>query len=50
MATTLKVGDHGELVKRLQAALISYGYNLGTSGADGGFGDRTKVAVNGLPK
>jgi Putative peptidoglycan binding domain len=55
MAITLKVGDHGELVKRLQAALISYGYDLGPIGADGGFGNRTKVAVmdfqgkHGLP-
>jgi hypothetical protein len=45
MATTLKTGDRGELVKRLQAALISLSYDLGPDGADGAFGDRTKVAV-----
>jgi Putative peptidoglycan binding domain len=45
MATTLKIGDRGELVKRLQAALISFGFNLGPTGADGGFGNRTKAAV-----
>ncbi len=45
IATTLKVGDHGELVKRLQTALMSSGYDLGPSGADGSFGERTKVAV-----
>src|SRR5437867_7391650 len=55
METTLKAGDRSELVKRLQAALISFGYDLGPSGADGGFGDRTKAAVksfqgaHGLP-
>ena len=55
MATTLKAGDSGELVKRLQAALIAFGYDLGPDGADGGFGDRTEAAVtdfqgsHGLP-
>ena len=45
MTTTLKPGDRGELVKRLQVALISFGYDLGLAGADGSFGDRTKAAV-----
>ncbi len=45
MATTLKIGDRGKLVKRLQAALISFGFDLGPAGADGGFGNRTKAAV-----
>ena len=45
MATTLKIGDRGELVKRLQAALISFGFDLGPVGADGGFGNRTKAVV-----
>jgi Putative peptidoglycan binding domain len=45
MATTLKPGDRGELVKRLQVALISFGYDLGPAGADGSFGDGTKAAV-----
>src|SRR5262249_50752271 len=45
MATTLKIGTRGELVKRLQAALISFGFDLGPTGADGGFGNLTKAAV-----
>jgi peptidoglycan hydrolase-like protein with peptidoglycan-binding domain len=49
MATTLKAGDRSELVKRLQAALISFGYDLGSTGADGEFGDRTTVAIESFP-
>jgi Putative peptidoglycan binding domain len=55
MATTLQSGAHGELVKRLQSALIGFGYDLGLAGADGSFGDRTRLAVasfqdaHGLP-
>jgi len=45
MATTLRSGDSGEPVKRLQKALIGYGYDLGSAGADGRFGDKTRVAV-----
>jgi hypothetical protein len=45
MATTLKSGDRGELVTRLQTALIGFGYDLGPAGADGRFGDRTTMAV-----
>ena len=45
MATTLQEGDSGELVKRLQATLISYGYDLDPTDANGDFGDRTKAAV-----
>lgn len=43
--TTLQKGDQGELVKRLQAALIGYGYELGPESADGDFGDNTELAV-----
>jgi hypothetical protein len=45
MAMTLRAGDRGELVKRLQTALISFGYDLGPAAADGTFGDGTKLAV-----
>src|SRR4030095_4532563 len=45
MATTVKPGDRGDLVTKLQAALIRFGYDLGPAGADGSFGDLTKVAV-----
>jgi hypothetical protein len=48
MPTTLKPGDNGVLVKRLQAALIGLGYDLGPSGADGDFGERTRAAVAGF--
>jgi len=48
MATTLKPGARGELVKRLQVALIGFGYDLGRAGADRSFGDDTKAAVEGF--
>jgi peptidoglycan hydrolase-like protein with peptidoglycan-binding domain len=44
MTTTLRPGESGELVKRLQGALVGYGY-LDAEGADGKFGARTKTAV-----
>ena len=48
MATSLKPGDRGELVKKLQRALIGFGYDLGRAGADESFGDATKAAVEGF--
>jgi hypothetical protein len=48
MAITLKPGDSGDLVKRLQAVLMGFGYDLGLGGADGTFGDRTRSAVAGF--
>jgi hypothetical protein len=56
MATTLKRGDKGVLVRRLQAALISMGFPVGAAGADGDFGLGTRSAVarfqaeRGLPE
>jgi len=45
MATTLKSGDRGDLVRKLQTALIQSGYDLDPYGADGRFGDQTTTAV-----
>ena len=42
---TLKNGDEGADVKELQTGLIRMGYNLGSWGADGDFGDCTEQAV-----
>lgn len=42
---TLKRGDKGEYVKKLQTALINLGYNCGNAGADGSFGSGTYDAV-----
>lgn len=42
---TLKKGDKGEYVKKLQTALIKLGYNCGSTGADGAFGSGTYDAV-----
>lgn len=42
---TLKKGMSGNDVKELQEALIKLGYDLGSSGADGKFGDKTFAAV-----
>lgn len=41
----LRIGSKGEAVRRLQQMLISLGYNLGSSGADGDFGQATYNAV-----
>ena len=46
----LRRGDKGEGVKRLQRALISAGYNVGSSGADGDFGKGTEYAVKSFQK
>jgi hypothetical protein len=45
MAKTLKLGDHGLYVIRLQAALIAMGFTVGSAGADGNFGSGTQSAV-----
>lgn len=41
----LSIGSSGEEVKKLQNALISAGYNVGSTGADGVFGKNTDAAV-----
>ena len=41
----LKKGSKGEEVKELQRRLIMEGYNCGSSGADGDFGEGTYNAV-----
>lgn len=41
----LRKGDEGSQVKALQALLIGYGYDLGRTGADGDFGEKTDKAV-----
>jgi hypothetical protein len=45
MATTLKTGSKGDEVKALQEFLISQGYDVGKTGADGIFGSNTAAAV-----
>jgi len=45
MATTLKTGSKGDEVKALQDFLISQGYDVGKTGADGIFGSNTAAAV-----
>lgn len=42
---TLRKGDKGSDVKAMQAMLISLGYDLGSTGADGNFGSKTEKAV-----
>lgn len=43
--TTYKRGDSGAGVKFLQEKLITLGYNVGSKGADGVYGGKTKNAV-----
>lgn len=52
MATynTLKKGSKGAEVKKLQESLISKGYDLGKTGADGDYGDITEAAVKQYQK
>jgi peptidoglycan hydrolase-like protein with peptidoglycan-binding domain len=56
MARTLKRGDRGVYVERLQAALIATGFPVGAAGPDGDFGGGTESAVRrfqaerGLPE
>ena len=45
LTKTLKPGDGGELVRRLQTALIRAGYPLPRYGADGKYGAETAAAV-----
>lgn len=42
---TIRQGSKGELVKKLQELLLSLGYDVGKSGADGIFGKNTTEAV-----
>ena len=41
----LKMNDHNNHVKLMQTALIAKGYNCGWMGADGWFGEQTKIAL-----
>ena len=41
----LQKGDSGEIVKQLQNALITLGYSVGPTGADGKFGTNTEKAL-----
>lgn len=47
MATysNLSYGSRGDEVKKLQQSLISAGYDVGTTGADGKYGPKTQAAV-----
>lgn len=42
---TLRIGDTGSCVRVLQQSLINKGYSVGSSGADGIFGNATYLAV-----
>ena len=46
----LSIGSKGEEVKKLQNALISAGYSVGNTGADGVFGSATQNAVKQYQK
>lgn len=41
----LRKGDKGQSVKALQALLVGFGYNVGSSGIDGDFGNSTLSAL-----
>lgn len=41
----VKEGDHNNFVKIMQTALIAKGYNCGWMGADGWYGEQTKIAL-----
>ena len=41
----LKRGDHGDLVKQMQGALIKKGFSCGPSATDGDFGKNTLSAL-----
>lgn len=41
----LKMNDHNNHVKLMQTALIAKGYNCGWMGADGWYGEQTKIAL-----
>lgn len=44
-SSVLKVGSRGSAVQDVQKKLVALGYNIGSSGADGVFGNDTKNAV-----
>lgn len=44
-SSVLKVGSRGAAVQNVQKKLVTLGYNVGSSGADGIFGNATKNAV-----
>lgn len=44
-STLLKVGSRGATVQDVQKKLVALGYNVGSTGADGIFGNATKNAV-----
>ena len=46
----LSIGSSGEEVRKLQNALMSAGYDVGSSGADGKFGRSTSAAVKKYQK
>lgn len=48
--TTLQNGSKGDEVKKLQQSLIDAGYNVGSSGADGIYGNNTAAAVKAYQK
>ena len=48
--TTLRYGSSGSDVKKLQQALINAGYDLGSTGADGIYGNKTAAAVKAYQK
>jgi peptidoglycan hydrolase-like protein with peptidoglycan-binding domain len=50
MASYYQIGSKGDGVKKLQQALVSAGYNVGSSGADGVFGKDTQAAVKAYQK
>lgn len=47
---TIRKGSRGEFVRQLQTELISRGYDVGPSGADGIFGTNTERAVKSFQK
>lgn len=48
--STIRKGSANEDVKYCQERLIEFGYDLGPSGADGKFGNKTKAAVMAFQK
>ena len=47
---TLRKGDKGEWVKKMQSELIQRGYDLGKWGADGSFGAQTEAALKAFQR
>lgn len=46
----LQNGDHNSYVKQAQTLLVKHGYNVGSAGADGWFGNGTLTAVKAFQK